>query len=98
MLTSTSTSTASPEAVRQKRYRRRQREAVFLAQVELRPADIEALIDHGYLAEDDATNPRRAGAAILLAAKIVLSRYGQSLGGSRRLDGAARTRQTDDGE
>ena len=39
----TSTSTASPEAVRQRRYRHRQCEAVFLAQVELRPADIEAL-------------------------------------------------------
>ena len=85
----TSASTASPEAIRQRRYRRRQREAVFLAQVELRPKDIEALIDHGYLGEDDATDPRRAGAAVLLAAKIVLSRYGHGLGGSRRLDGAA---------
>ena len=84
-------------AERQRRYRRRQREGVFLAQVELKPEDIEALIAQGYLADDDATNPRRVGAAVLLAAKIVLSRYGHGLGESHRLAGAARTRSDHDG-
>ena len=86
----------SPEAIRQRRYRRRQREGVFLAQVELKPEDIEALITQGYLANDDATNPRQVGVAVLLAAKIVLSRYGHGLGESHRLAGAARTRSDHD--
>ncbi len=93
-----SASATNLPAERQRRYRRRQREGVFLAQVELKPEDIEALIAQGYLANDDATNSRRVGAAVLLAAKIVLSRYGHGLGGSHRLANAARTRQMDHGE
>jgi hypothetical protein len=92
------TSTLSPAAMRQRRYRRRLREGVFLAQVELKPDDIEALIVQGYLAHEDATDPTLAGAAVLLAAKIVLSRYGHGPVGSHRLADAVRMRKLDDGE
>ena len=48
----------SPEAIRQRRYRRRQREGVFLAQVELKPKDIEALIAQGVWDCSTATSSR----------------------------------------
>ena len=93
-----SSSFLTPEAIRQRRFRRRQHEGVFLVQVELLPKEIEALIVQGYLADDDATDPRRVGAAVRRAAKDTLSRYGQDPGGSHRLEGAARKRPTDHGE
>ena len=63
------TTAISPEAVRQRRCRRRQREGLSLAQAEVPAGVIEALIAGGWLAEDGAEDPRRLGEALLNAAE-----------------------------
>ncbi len=95
-------STLSPEANRQRRCRRRQREELSLAYSEVPWRVIELLINQGRITENEAANANRRGDAILKAAEEFLDgvsrRDAGNAGSCRRLDGAARTRQTDDGE
>ncbi len=59
----------TPGAIRNRRYRRRLREDLTLAPVEVPASVMEALIDVGWLAEDDAGDPHRLGEAVLKAAE-----------------------------
>ncbi len=96
------TSTLSPEAIRQRRCRRRQREELSLAYSEVPWRVIELLINQGRITENEAANATRRGEAILKAAEEFLDGVSRrdtgNAGSCRRLDGAARTRQTDHGE
>lgn len=84
MLTSTSTATStvspeaigpSPEAIRQRRYRRREREGLSLPHSEVPWRVIEALIDGGWLTEDQTANSHLLGEAML---KVVEKRVRSS--------------------
>ncbi len=65
----TSTSTASPGAIRNRRYRRRQREEVSIIPVAVPWRFIELLIAQGRITEGEAADPNRLGEAILAAAQ-----------------------------
>jgi len=65
----TSTSTASPGAIRNRRYRRRQREGVAVVSVEVSDGVIEKLIDGGWLAEDGGEDKHAVAAALLWMAE-----------------------------
>jgi hypothetical protein len=65
-----STSTASLEAIRQKRYRRRQREGVTIVPVAVSDADVDALIEGGWLGEDDSSDRQAVARAIRRAAGL----------------------------
>ena len=96
------TSTLSPEAIRQRRCRRRQREELSFACCEVPWRVLELLIDQGRITENEAADANRRGEAILKAAEEFLDgvsrRDAGNAGSCRRLDSAARTRQTDHGE
>ncbi len=66
------TSTLSPEAIRQRRCRRRQREELSFAYSEVPWRVIELLINHGRITENEAANANRRGEAILKAAEEFL--------------------------
>ena len=64
-----STSTASPAAIRNRRYRRRLREELSLAHVEVPWRFIERLIARGRITAEKACDPDRLGEVILELAK-----------------------------
>ncbi len=61
--------TPTPGAIRNRRYRRRLREGLTVAPVEVPANVIDALIDHEWLAEDEAGDPHCLGEAVLKAAE-----------------------------
>jgi hypothetical protein len=61
-------SAPSPEAIRQKRYRRRQREGVAIVPVAVSDADVDALIEGGWLGEDEASDRHAVSRALRQAA------------------------------
>ncbi len=69
MLTSTSTSAASLAAIRNRRYRRRQREELSIAHSEVPWRFIEHLIAQGRITEAEAADPNRLGEVILAEAQ-----------------------------
>ena len=92
----------SPEAIRQRRCRRRQREELSFAYSEVPWRVIELLINHGRITENEAANANRRGEAILKAAEEFLDGVSRrdtgNAGSYRRLRAAAIERQTDHGE
>ncbi len=56
-------------AIRMRRYRRRQREGLHRAQVEVPCHDVDLLILGGYLEDQEASDPQRLGNALLTAAR-----------------------------
>ena len=101
----TSTSTASSDAIRQQDHRRREREELTLAKSEVPKWIVNALIEGGWLGEDESEDKNRLGEAIIkvleesLTADNKLSRRDTEIAAScDRYASAARTRQTDDGE
>ncbi len=56
-------------AIRMRRLRRRQREGLHRAQVEVPCCDVELLILGGYLEDQEAGDPERLGNALLTAAR-----------------------------
>ncbi len=59
----------TPAALRMRRYRRRQREGLLRAQVEVPCCDVELLILGGYLEDQEAGDPERLRNALLTAAR-----------------------------
>ena len=59
----------TPEALRMRRYRRRQREGLHRAQTEVPWRYVELLITLGFLTDDEASDPQRLGNALLSAAR-----------------------------
>ncbi len=60
---------STPGAIRNRRYRRRLREGLTVAPVEVPASVINTLIDRGWLAEDEAGDPHCLGEAVLKAAE-----------------------------
>ncbi len=59
-------------AIRMRRLRRRRREGLLRAQVEVPCRDVELLILGGYLEDQEAGDPERLGNALLSAARQIL--------------------------
>ncbi len=57
------------DALRMRQFRRRQREGLLRAQVEVPCRDVELLILGGYLEDQEAGDPERLGNAVLTAAR-----------------------------
>ncbi len=64
-----STRDPTAAALRMRRYRRRQREGLLRAQVEVPCHDVELLILRGHLKDHEAGDPERLGNALLTAAR-----------------------------
>ncbi len=59
----------SPAALRMRRFRRRQREGLHRAQVEVPCRDVDLLILGGYLEDHEAGDPERLDQALLAAVR-----------------------------
>ncbi len=59
----------TPDALRMRRYRRRQREGLLQVQIEVPCRYVELLILGGYLEDQAAGDPERLGNALLTAAR-----------------------------
>ena len=65
--------TPTPGALRQRRFRRRRKHDLILAQAEVPMHVAENLIDAGLLFEEDASDPQALGGALVEAAERLIN-------------------------
>ena len=59
----------TPDALRMRRYRRRQREGLLQARAEVSWRDIDMLVRSGHLKDHEVGDPERLGEALLAAVR-----------------------------
>ena len=64
---------STPAALRQRRFRRRRKHDLILAQAEVPMHVAENLIDAGLLFEEDASDPQALGDALVASAKRLMN-------------------------
>ena len=67
------TDALNPSALRQRRFRRRRKHDLILAQAEVPMHVAENLIDAGLLFEEDASDPQALGGALVEAAERLIN-------------------------